>query len=236
SSVGTCFGARTRGRARLRAVRFPGPRPRGSGGYRDGSHRRRRLAAARRRDGGRARRRDRGRDARSASRCSRHRVTRLVLIRHAEPEASVHGRVYGALDVALSKRGLHEAKKLASTVRGLALDAVYASPLRRAVETAIPLARERGLELTLHEGLREVDFGELEGRTYEEIGEDHADLFRAWATNPSAIRFPGGEDYVGLKARVLTAVEEIRERTTSAAIVAHGGVNRVVLADALGLP
>ena len=163
-------------------------------------------------------------------------MTRLVLIRHAEPEASVHGRVYGALDVALSKRGLHDAKKLASTVRGLALDAVYASPLRRAVETAIPLARERGLELTLHEGLREVDFGELEGRTYEEIGEDHADLFRAWATNPSAIRFPGGEDYVGLKARVLTAVEEIRERTTSAAIVAHGGVNRVVLADALGLP
>ena len=148
----------------------------------------------------------------------------------------MHGRVYGALDVALSKRGLHDAKKLASTVRGLALDAVYASPLRRAVETAIPLARERGLELTLHEGLREVDFGELEGRTYEEIGEDHADLFRAWATNPSAIRFPGGEDYVGLKARVLTAVEEIRERTTSAAIVAHGGVNRVVLADALGLP
>ena len=163
-------------------------------------------------------------------------MTRLVLIRHAEPEASVHGRVYGALDVALSKRGLHDAKKLASAVRGLALDAVYASPLRRAVETAIPLARERGLELTLHEGLREVDFGELEGRTYEEIGEDHADLFRAWATNPSAIRFPGGEDYVGLKARVLTAVEEIRERTTSAAIVAHGGVNRVVLADALGLP
>jgi len=163
-------------------------------------------------------------------------VTRLVLIRHAEPEASVHGRVYGVLDVALSKRGLHDAKKLASAVRGLALDAVYASPLRRAVETAIPLARERGLELTLHEGLREVDFGELEGRTYEEIGEDHADLFRAWATNPSAIRFPGGEDYVGLKARVLTAVEEIRERTTSAAIVAHGGVNRVVLADALGLP
>jgi broad specificity phosphatase PhoE len=159
-----------------------------------------------------------------------------VLIRHAEPEALVHGRVYGALDVGLSKRGLRDAKKLASTVRGLDLDAVYASPLRRAVETATPLARERGLELTLREGLREVDFGELEGRTYEEISEDHADLFRAWATNPSAIRFPGGEDYVGLKARVLTAVEQIRERTASSAIVAHGGVNRVVLADALGLP
>jgi broad specificity phosphatase PhoE len=163
-------------------------------------------------------------------------VTRLVLIRHAEPEAGVHGRVYGALDVGLSERGLRDAEKLASTVRGLDLDAVYASPLRRAVETATPLARERGLEVTLHEGLREVDFGELEGRTYEEIGEDYADIFRAWGTNPSAIRFPGGEDYVGLKARVLTAVEEIRKRTTSAAIVAHGGVNRVVLADALALP
>jgi len=163
-------------------------------------------------------------------------VTRLALIRHAEPEARVHGRVYGALDVGLSERGLRDAETLASAVRGLDLDAVYASPLRRAVETATPLARERGLEVTLHEGLREVDFGELEGRTYEEIGEDYADLFRAWGTNPSAIRFPGGEDYVGLKARVLTAVEEIRKRTTSAAIVAHGGVNRVVLADALALP
>jgi broad specificity phosphatase PhoE len=164
-------------------------------------------------------------------------ATRLVLVRHAEPEASAQGLCYGSLDVALSPRGRRQAAGLGRALRAVPLAAVYTSPLRRALDTAAPLARAQGLEPLLHEGLRELDFGELEGQPYERIEAERPELFRAWMEEPWAVRFPGGEGLADLRARVLAAVGEIRERHAddAVALVAHGGVVRVVLADALGL-
>jgi broad specificity phosphatase PhoE len=96
-------------------------------------------------------------------------LTRLLLIRHLEPDRSVHGRAYGSLDAPLSGLALKQAAKLALALDGVRLDAVYASPLRRALETATPLAVHRKLVPVVHEGLREIDFGEIEGSRYEEV-------------------------------------------------------------------
>ena len=163
-------------------------------------------------------------------------MTRLVLIRHAEPDDSMRGRIYGRLDPVLSPAGRAQAEMLAAWLREVPLDAIYSSPLRRARETAAPLARELGLEPNIHQGLVDIDFGEWEGRRFEELEESDPELYRSWMTRPTRTRFPGGEDFDELKARVLAAVGEIRVLPGSAAIVAHAGVNRVVLADALGLP
>jgi broad specificity phosphatase PhoE len=147
----------------------------------------------------------------------------------------MQGRIYGRLDPALSTTGRARAEALAAGLREVHLDAVYASPLRRARETAAPLARERGLDVSIHPGLVDIDFGEWEGRRFEELEESDPDLYRSWMTRPTRTRFPGGEDFGQLKARVLAAVGEIARLLGSAALVAHAGVNRVVLADALGL-
>jgi broad specificity phosphatase PhoE len=147
----------------------------------------------------------------------------------------MQGRIYGRLDPALSTTGRARAEALAAGLREVHLDAVYASPLRRARETAAPLARERGLDVSIHPGLVDIDFGEWEGRRFEELEESDPDLYRSWMTRPTRTRFPGGEDFGELKARVLAAVGEIAGLPGSAALVAHAGVNRVVLADALGL-
>ena len=80
-------------------------------------------------------------------------------------------RCYGTLDVGLSQAGREHAARLALELAGLGYDAVVASPRSRAREMAEPLAAARGLAVTVAEDLRELDFGELEGRTYAEIAE-----------------------------------------------------------------
>jgi alpha-ribazole phosphatase len=158
-----------------------------------------------------------------------------VVIRHAEVDASMSGRIYGRLDPPLSAVGRAHAETLAAPLAAVPLEAIFSSPARRARETAAPLARRLELEIAVHPDLGEIDFGEWEGLTFDEVEERDPELHRAWMTGPPGMRFPGGEDFAELKARVLGAVAEIRTKATSAALVAHGGVNRVILADALGL-
>jgi alpha-ribazole phosphatase/probable phosphoglycerate mutase len=164
-------------------------------------------------------------------------ATRVVLVRHAETEESARGRCYGRLDVRLSSRGLRQAEALAAALADVSLAAVYASPLSRALDTARPIAAAQGLEPVVLEALTELDFGEVEGLRYDEIEAERPELFRAWMDEPARVRFPGGEGLADLRARILPALTELRTRheREAVAVVAHGGVVRVVLAEALGV-
>jgi alpha-ribazole phosphatase/probable phosphoglycerate mutase len=160
-------------------------------------------------------------------------VTRLLLIRHAQPEEDARGRCYGRLDVGLSREGEAAAERLADGLRPVEREGVYSSPRRRAVQTASRIGPPR-----LDERLCEIDFGELEGRTYEEVERERPELYRRWMESPTQVRFPGGESWADLRARVANAVADMLAANEGAtiAVVTHGGVVRAVLADALGLP
>src|SRR5581483_3722991 len=99
------------------------------------------------------------------------------------------------------------------------------------------LRRAAGLAPRLHDGLREIDCGQLEGMIYPEIRERYPEMYAEWRARLAHTRFPGGESYVELHARVTAVAAEIRAAHAKAAvaIVAHGGVTRALLADALGL-
>ena len=157
-------------------------------------------------------------------------MTRLLLIRHGRPVDDARGRCYGRLDVGLSPEGLVEAAGLG---HALTAATVVSSPARRALETAIALG-----EPEVDERLRELDFGELEGRTYEEIERERPELFAAWMRTPTEVRFPGGEGFEDLRRRAAAAATELRARHDggTVAVVTHGGVVRALVADALGLP
>jgi len=88
------------------------------------------------------------------------------------------------------------------------------------------------------EALREIDFGAFEGLTYEQIQRRFPALYRQWMESPTEIEFPNGEGFPAMRQRVLEAVRHLRQAHVgeSIAIVAHGGVNRILLADALGMP
>ena len=165
-------------------------------------------------------------------------MTRLLLVRHAEAEHTTRGRCYGSLDVGLSADGHRQAAALAAALRPEPVTAVVASPRRRALDTARPIAAAHGLEVEVVPELRELDFGELEGRTYDEIAASLPELYAAWMTRPTEVSFPGGESYADLRERALGAVAALRGRLEAgtAVVVAHGGVVRAVVADVLGLP
>jgi broad specificity phosphatase PhoE len=156
-------------------------------------------------------------------------VTRVLLVRHAEPADVARGLCYGRLDVRLSANGRVRALQLS----GIACDVVYTSPRRRARYTAEVLGNP-----IVDERLRELDFGELEGRPYDEIELERPELYRAWMENPTSVSFPGGESFGDLRGRARAAIADIRAAHDGAtiAIVTHGGVIRATLADALGLP
>jgi broad specificity phosphatase PhoE len=160
-------------------------------------------------------------------------VTRLLLLRHAEPADDARGRCYGTLDVGLSERGRRRAQELAGRLEAPA--AVYSSPRVRALETA-ELAF--GVRPIADERLRELDFGEFEGRTYDEIERSQPELYRRWMETPTQVEFPRGESYALLRHRVLDSLAEIlaRHPAETVAIVAHGGVARAILAEALAMP
>jgi alpha-ribazole phosphatase len=165
-------------------------------------------------------------------------ATRFLLIRHLEPDQSVAGRAYGALDVPLSPAARDLAERLAGGLAGVPLAAVYTSPLRRAMETAVPIASRHGLDPRAHEGLRELDFGELEGERFDDLRTRAPEVFDAWMSDPTGVAFPGGESFSDLRRRALGAAGEIRRSHVgdTVAVVTHGGVARAILADALEMP
>jgi alpha-ribazole phosphatase len=164
-------------------------------------------------------------------------VTALLLIRHAEPAGWAKQVCHGALDVPLSDNGVIQARRIGDRLQDARLDAVYASPLRRAVATASAVAGSQGLTPVLRKDLAEIDFGALEGRTFEEIAASHPDLYAQWIREPTSVRFPGGESFEDLRGRVTSEVTRIRREHEggSVAVVTHGGVIRAVLADVLGV-
>lgn len=163
-------------------------------------------------------------------------MSRLVLVRHAEPAEDAHGLCYGSLDVGLSDEGRRHAAELAAVLAGTDYDAVYTSPRLRARETAAPVAAARGLASVVLDDLREIDFGDFEGRRYDEIERSEPELYRAWMETPTRVRFPGGESYADLRVRALQALDAIKAAHACAVVVTHGGVARAGLAEWLGMP
>jgi broad specificity phosphatase PhoE len=151
---------------------------------------------------------------------------RLLLVRHCEPVPESRGRCYGSLDFGLSEAGHTAARQITSP---WPLDTVVSSPRRRALETAASLAAD----VRVDDRLRELDFGELEGLTYEEVERTQPELYAQWMDAPTTVRFPGGESYADLRARVLEAIEDLEG---TVAVVTHGGPIRAILAHCLRMP
>lgn len=167
-----------------------------------------------------------------------HSTTYLWLLRHGRPSAESEGRCYGALDLSLSDVGLEQARDAAAQIPENTLSAIYSSPRRRCTQTAEILRHRHPCPLETIDALSEINFGIFEGRTYDDIAATHPDVYRQWMDHPTEVAFPGGESFGEMQCRVLEAVDRLLaiHKGSSFAIVAHGGVNRIVIAQALGMP
>lgn len=163
-------------------------------------------------------------------------MARLLLVRHGKTEWNETGRYQGISDIGLSAEGMRQAEALRERLAGEEIDAIYCSDLKRAVQTARPIASGRELEIVLCKELREMNFGEFEGLTFAEIGERYPDN-DWWAARDADMELPGGESISQLTARVdqfLTRLSQGNEAET-VLVVAHGGTIRALICLVLGL-
>lgn len=164
--------------------------------------------------------------------------TRIYLMRHGEVEGHEHRRYNGQNDVALTEQGREQSQALAERLKGVSLAAVYASDLSRCRHAAELIAREHGLEPICLEELRELHIGKWQGLTWEEIQRRWPDEWQARLDDLVGYQVEGGESLAQMAARVRPVIADLvtRHRGEEVAIVAHGGVNRVILLDAIGAP
>ena len=159
----------------------------------------------------------------------------LFLIRHAmTPVTGVKltGWIPG---IHLSAEGVQQAKRMAERFADVPLDAVYSSPVDRAVETAKPLAALKKQRLRIRPGLGEVRYGEWEGRPLKQLAKTQQ--WRDVIAHPSEGRFPGGEALRETSARVVAAAGEVvaAHPKGTAAIVSHADVIKMLLAHYAGI-
>jgi len=170
-------------------------------------------------------------------------VTTLYLIRHGETEGGEVRRYKGTIDVPLSEIGVRQMEQVSKYIvekggKGGLMSAVYCSDLTRAIRSAEIVAEPHSLKPVIISSLRERNFGLWEGMSFDEIMEKYPLEFDAWAGNPLKFSPLEGESTLAMRDRVIQAMSEIMENHNkeNIAIVAHGGVNRIILCHILGIP
>ncbi len=163
-------------------------------------------------------------------------VKNLYLLRHAQSEYNEKGIFQGRLDSDLTPLGFVQARLVAQELSDKGIDIIYSSPQRRAYKTALAVADVLGLEVIVDERIREMSFGEYEGRHFWRLMEEEGELLRAWLSNPVENPLPTQEDMESFKNRVESFLMDIlQERHTSILIVAHGGTLHAIVCLSLGL-
>jgi len=159
----------------------------------------------------------------------------LLLIRHGLT-AHVGAKLSGwASGVNLSEEGVAQADALAERLKQVKIDAIYSSPLDRAVQTAQPVARSQKLRIRQREEIGEVKYGAIEGKTLRSLAKSRLWMrLRAW---PSDVRFPGGESLRETQQRAIAAIERIRTEQPKGvvAVFSHGDWIKMALAHYLGV-
>lgn len=165
-------------------------------------------------------------------------MTRIILVRHGQTEWNRVERFRGRADVPLNETGLAQAeatgKRVASEWKPVA---IYSSPLSRAIKTAEAIAGHFNLPVQIHHGLADIDFGQWQGLTPDEVKQRWPDIHHAWYNTPEAACLPGGETLDDLRARGMAAVNELasHHKGQTIALVGHTVINRIILLGVLGL-
>jgi len=163
-------------------------------------------------------------------------TTRVLLVRHGQSQGNAEGRFGGHTDTPLSKRGRKQAKLTAELLASEKLDAIYSSDLRRAVQTAEPLARATGLEVTRTFALRERSVGLMEGLTFEEAAAAHPEEYASLLRRDFERVLAGGESYRQLLDRAAAELDRAveRHRGGTVALFSHTGTICILVLHLMG--
>ena len=155
----------------------------------------------------------------------------IFLIRHAEPvRIDQQKRYVGQQDMDVSPFGRHQAEELSNIFRHCPVQSVFTSDLLRAVSTATCIARGHCSHPEIIKEFREINLGSWDGKTFQEVQNKFKEEYTQRGLDIVNYRTPGGESFADLQARVIPAFTRVADKMLgSIVIVAHAGVNRVIL-------
>jgi len=164
-------------------------------------------------------------------------LSRLLLVRHGNTKLNSHERFWGKTDVELGADGIKQAERLRDRLASLKIDAIYASNLRRARVTAEIIAARRKTDIVTCAELSEINFGYIEGLTFEEISQRYPDLAKLLADWSISPEFPGGESFREFNERVSKFLPRLENHAPEETIliVAHAGTLRLLICNLLGI-
>lgn len=162
----------------------------------------------------------------------------VYLLRHGETAWNADGNRYcGRTDLPLTDTGIHQAKMVSDQLKGMHFDAVFSSPLQRALQTA--QIASGGKQVITDPRLIEIDFGMWEGKTKEQFIAENKSLWANWMNDPENSPAGGiGETAGSVVERVNEFYEDLRKKYPlgKVLVAGHNGINRFYLSHKLGMP
>jgi broad specificity phosphatase PhoE len=165
--------------------------------------------------------------------------TRIILVRHGEVDGIEPPTFRGREDLLLTPRGVRQAELTRDYLLNLGTaTALFASPLNRCQTTAEIIAGPQGLLLEAAQELNDIDYGQWQGETHQEVRQRDPQLFDAWMTAPETVRLPGGESLQKAADRAVSALRRalVRREGSTVIIVSHDSIIQLILLHVLGLP
>jgi broad specificity phosphatase PhoE len=160
----------------------------------------------------------------------------LLLVRHGQTAWNVGEVFRGRADIELNETGRRQAQLLGEFLRVPAIEAVYSSPLKRALDTARAVAAHHNLEVRISEGLKDMSFGEWEGVQAEVVKQRYPEAYAAWSLTPERALIPGGETLAAVKQRAVATVNAaVSMHTGRVVFVTHRVITKITTLALLGL-
>ena len=164
---------------------------------------------------------------------------KFYLVRHGETDWNKQGKFQGSADIELNGRGVAQAKESGLASAAWGNSAVYSSPLSRTMRVAEEIGTVSKAPVFVRPGLKELDLGDLEGITGEDMRLNWSEVYNAWRDHPEAVSMPNGESLAQLQARAWDTIIEIEGNhgeDESIVVVSHNFAIRSIICALLGVP
>jgi broad specificity phosphatase PhoE len=146
---------------------------------------------------------------------------KLILVRHGETQSNKENRVQGTTDSELNDNGRIQAEKLAESLKNEPIAGIVSSPLKRAYQTAKTIGKYHKAAIALENKLQEINHGDFEDITIEELKANHLPFLEQWVLDPSSVAMPNGESLQDLQIRAWSAIKKVIENSKNHLVVSH---------------
>lgn len=164
-------------------------------------------------------------------------MNKIILIRHGESKWNKIGKIQGQKDIELTQKGRKQAKKLAEDLKKEKIDYIYTSDLERAYETANIISKELNKPIFLTKKLREINFGDWQGKTINQIKNKYKNQFNTWRKSPHLLSLSGAENLIKVQERSMLLLRELhkKHKNDNIILVSHGVTIKVLILSILDI-